>query len=52
MEVFAKIIKNEKSFTIFAKTFILDAWQGSEYASELASKVKNVSFLNHFKHQR
>ena len=26
--------------------------QGSEYAFELASKVKNISFLNQFKYQR
>ena len=52
IELFAIIVKNEKPFTIFAKTFILDVWQGSEYASELASKVKDVSFLNQFKYER
>ena len=52
MEFFAKIVKNEKLFTIFVKTSILDVWQGSEYASELASKVKNVSFLKQFEYQR
>ena len=52
MELFAKIVKNEKPFTISAKTSILDVWQGSEYASELASKVKAVSFLNQFKYQK
>ena len=52
MEVFAKIIKNEKPFSIFAKSSILNVWQGIEYASELASKVKDVSFLNQFKYQR
>ena len=51
MEVFAKIIKNEKPFSIFAKSSILNVWQGFEYASELASKVKDVSFLNQFKYQ-
>ena len=51
MELFPKIIKNEKPFTIFPKTSILDVWQGSEYASELASKVKNVLFLNQLKYQ-
>ena len=45
-ELFAKIVKDEKPFTIFVKTSILDVTQGSEYASELASKVTNVSFLN------
>ena len=49
---FCKNVKNEKPFTIFAKTSILDVWQGSEYASELASKVKAVSFLNQFKYQK
>ena len=52
MELFAKITKNEKPFIIFAKTSILDVWQGSEYASELASKVKDISFLNQFEYQR
>ena len=52
MDLFAKIVKSEKPFTIFAKTSILDVWQGSEYASELASKVKDVSVLNQFKYQR
>ena len=33
-------------FTIFVKTSTLDVWQGFEYISELASKVKDVSFLN------
>ena len=35
MELFTKIVKNEKPFTIFVKPAI-----------ELASKVKDVSFLN------
>ena len=39
-------------FTICVKTFILDVWKGSEYASELASKVKHVSFSNQFEYQR
>ena len=38
--------------TIFAKASMLDIWQGSEYASELASKVKDLSFLDQFKYQR
>ena len=48
MELFAKIVQNEKPFTIFPKTSILDVWQSSEYASELASKVKDVLFLSQF----
>ena len=51
MELFAKIVKNYKTFTICAKTSILDVWQGSEYASELASKVKDASFLNQLEYQ-
>ena len=46
MELFAKILKNDKPCTIFVKTSTLDVWQGSEYISELASKVKDVWFLN------
>ena len=52
MGLFAKIVKNQKPFTICAKTSILDVWQGSEYAPELASKVKDVSFLIQFEYQR
>ena len=52
MELFAKIVKNEKPFTIFAKTSILDAWQGPEHVSEMTSEVKDVLFLNQFKYQR
>ena len=44
MELFAKTVKNEKPFTIFAKTSTLDVWQGPEYASQL-----DVSFLNELK---
>ena len=51
-ELFAKIVRNEKPFNIFVKTFILDVWQGSENASELASKVTDVSFLKQFEYQR
>ena len=42
MEVFAKIVKKETSFTIFAKTFILNVSQVSENGSELAYKVKQA----------
>ena len=42
MELFVKIVKKENSFTIFVKVPILDVWQGSEHASELASKVTDV----------
>ena len=46
MQLFAKIVKNEKAFTIFVKSSIFHVWQGSGYASELASTVRGVSFLN------
>ena len=52
MGLFAKIVKNQKPFTICAKTSILDVWQGSEYDVELESKVKDVSFLNQFEYQK
>ena len=52
MELFAKIVKNEKPFTIFAKISILDVWQGPEYACELASQFMDASFLNQFEYQR
>ena len=52
MDLFAKIVINEKPFTIFAKNSFLGVWQSSEYASELASKVKGVSFLDQFKYKR
>ena len=52
MGLFAKIVKNEKLFTTFVKTSILDVWQDSEYASKLASKVTDVSFLKQFEYQR
>ena len=50
MELFIKIVKNEKPFTIFVKTSILDVLQVSEYGSELASKVTDVSFLKQFEY--
>ena len=51
MELFANLVKNEKQFITFAKTSILDVWQGSEYVSKLTSKVKDVSLLNQLKYQ-
>ena len=52
MEFFAKIVKNENPFTIFLKTSILNVWQGSKYASELASKVTDFSVLKKFEYHR
>ena len=46
MEIFVKIINSWKRVTIFAKSYILDVWQGSEYAfliDEL-SMTKNEIF--------
>ena len=51
MKLFAKNGQKLKA-VICTKTSILDVWQGSEYASEFASKVKDVSFLNQFEYQR
>ena len=47
MEIFVKIINSWKRVTIFAKSYILGAWQGSEYAfliDEL-SMTKNEIFV-------
>ena len=42
---FAKIAKNYKLCTIYAKSSILDVWQDSKYASEVASKY-NLRMLH------
>ena len=34
MELFANIVNSRKPLTILAKNFILDIWQGYQYASE------------------
>ena len=54
MELFAKIVKYKKPFTIFVKASILDIWQVPEYASDLPSKVTDLSIflLNQFEYQR
>ena len=52
MEFLAKMVKNEKSFTISVKKTILDVWQSSGYAFELASKVTDVSFFKQFEYQK
>ena len=52
MEFFAKIVKNQKPFTICAKTFVLYVWQVPEYATKFVSKVKGISFFNQFEYQR
>ena len=40
MKLFATTVKSWKPISIYAKTSTVDVWQGSEYASELASKCK------------
>ena len=35
MKLFVKIVNDFQSLTIFAKSSILDVWQGYEYASVL-----------------
>ena len=45
-----RIQKFVEFLIINAKSSILDVWQGSEYASEVASK--DVSFLNQFGYHR
>ena len=53
MGLFAKIkTKSRSRFPQKPQTSILDVWQGSEYASELASKFKDVWVLNQFEDQR
>ena len=49
---FCKNSKKPKAVYYFCKKCILDVWQGSEYANELAFKVKDVSKSNQFEHQK
>ena len=35
MKYIAKIVNGFPSLTIFAKSFILDVWKGSEYTNDL-----------------
>ena len=42
IELFVKIVSGWKLLTIFAKSFILDIWQGSEYASGPNEWLKKV----------
>ena len=43
MQYFAKIVDDQNPSTIFAKSSILDAWRGSEYASDLKPSDKEYS---------
>ena len=47
-----KFLHFNVTLIIFAKISILGVWKGFEYDFELASKVKDVSFLNQFEHRR
>lgn len=38
MELFTGILNDRKPLKIFAKSFILDIWLGSDYATELSYK--------------
>ena len=40
MDLFAKLVNVSKSLTIFAKSSILDVWQGPEYAPGIQKKKK------------
>ena len=40
---FRQKVSNWTSFTIFAKSFILDVWQGFEHASEVSGFVLALS---------
>ena len=43
MEVFAKIVDDLKPLTIFTKHYILDVWQGFEYACVIRNKKLSES---------
>ena len=45
-EAFCKNSQKQKVVHYFCKNTIVNISEGSEYASELASKIKNVLFLN------
>ena len=45
-ERMAKLINGQNSLTLFAKWFILDVWQGCEYASVLCTKHYITTTLN------
>ena len=47
-----RILRNISDCAFCQNSFKLKAVKGFEYASELACKVKDVSFLNLFEHQR
>ena len=40
MELFFKIVNGFQPLAIFAKSFVLDVWLGSEYASEVSGQYR------------
>ena len=40
MEFFAKIVSGFSFFILFAKSFIIDVWQDSEFASEASNDLR------------
>ena len=45
MECFAKIVNSFLLSNIFAKCYIFDVWQGSEYTSGKEIKISGVKYL-------
>ena len=45
MELFTKIVNGSSFFAIFAKSSILDVWQGSEFPSELSNNLQKKLHL-------
>ena len=45
MEVFTKIMNSFSFLTIFAKSFTLDIWQDSEFASEPSNDLRKTLHL-------
>ena len=45
MERFTKIVNGLNPLTVFAKSFVLDVWQGSEFASDLKHLDKEYIYL-------
>ena len=54
MKYFAKLVHGFQLLTTFAKGFILDVWQGSQYASEYRVNLflPNFSYWSPWKHRK
>ena len=54
MKYFAKLVNGFQLLTTFAKGFILDVWQGSQYASEYRVNLflPNFSYWSPWKHRK